>query len=73
MITTKSGSGNKGAKPINVTFKSGFSVEKIANLPVFQDTYGAGANFVTGASNGSWGAAFGKGLIYNASGQAIDH
>ena len=71
LITTKSGSAKKGAKPLNVNVRSGFSIEKIANLPDLQNTYGAGANFVTQSSNGSWGAAFGKGVIYNASGQVV--
>ncbi|PZR28197.1 MAG: SusC/RagA family TonB-linked outer membrane protein [Citrobacter freundii] len=71
MITTKSGSPSKGAKSLNVTYRGGYAIEKIANLPDFQNTYGAGANFRTQSSNGSWGAKFGQGVIYNASGQVI--
>ncbi|MCG2614957.1 SusC/RagA family TonB-linked outer membrane protein [Terrimonas sp. NA20] len=71
MITTKSGSPTKGAKPLNVTYRGGYSIEKVANIPTFQNSYGAGANFRTQSSNGSWGAKFGQGVIYNASGQVI--
>src|SRR4029079_1326369 len=46
-------------------------VETIADLPDFQNTYGAGANFRVQSSNGSWGGKFGKGVIYNATGDVI--
>lgn len=71
LITTKSGSGKKGAKAINVTYKGGFSIEQVANLPTFQNSYGAGANWRTQGANGSWGAKFGLGNIYNSSGNVI--
>lgn len=71
LITTKSGSGKKGAKSLNVNVKSSFSIENIANMPQFQNEYGAGANHRTQASNGSWGARFGKGVIYDGSGNVI--
>ncbi len=71
MITTKSGSPSRGAKSLNVTYRGGYGIEKVANLPEFQNLYGAGANFRTQSSNGSWGAKFGQGVIYNASGQVI--
>lgn len=72
VITTKSGSGKKGAKPLNVTFKSGVSAERISNLPEYQNTYGSGANFDprTG-SNGSWGARFGLGNVYDQDGNIL--
>jgi TonB-linked SusC/RagA family outer membrane protein len=72
VITTKSGSGKKGPKPLNVTFKSSVSAEKISNLPDYQNTYGSGANFDprTG-SNGSWGARFGLGNVYNGVGDIL--
>jgi TonB-linked SusC/RagA family outer membrane protein len=72
VITTKSGSGKKGAKPLNVTFKSGISAEVISNLPEYQNTYGSGANFDprTG-SNGSWGARFGLGNVYDQDGNIL--
>ncbi len=71
MITTKSGSPSRGAKTLNVTYRGGYSIEKVSNLPEFQNSYGAGANFRTQGSNGSWGAKFGQGVIYNASGVVI--
>ena len=64
LITTKSGNPRKGQKSLNVTYKTGYSVEKISGIPEFQNTYGAGANFAMAGSNGSWGAKFGKGVIY---------
>jgi TonB-linked SusC/RagA family outer membrane protein len=71
LITTKSGAPKKGAKSLNVTYRASYSVEKIADIPEFQNSYGAGANFRTQSSNGSWGARFGKGVIYNNVGQVI--
>ena len=68
VITTKSGSA-KSAKTnkSTVTFGSGIYFENIANLPDYQNKYGAGANFkYSETSNGSWGPAFGKaGVVYN--------
>ncbi len=72
VITTKSGSAKKGAKPVNVNFKTGISVERIANLAEYQNDYGSGANQVAGTgSNGSWGAKFGLGNVYTAGGAVI--
>jgi TonB-linked SusC/RagA family outer membrane protein len=71
LITTKSGNPKKGAKPLNVTYRAGYSIEKVADIPDFQNSYGAGANFKTGGSNGSWGAKFGKGVIYDLNGLVI--
>lgn len=71
VITTKSGNPKKGAKSLNISYKGGFSFEKIADIPDFQNDYGAGANFRTQSSNGSWGAKFGRGVIYDASGNVI--
>jgi len=71
LITTKSGSPKKGSKPLTVTYRGGYSIEKIADIPEFQNLYGAGANFRTQSSNGSWGAKFGKGVIYDAAGNVI--
>ncbi|MEN9908413.1 MAG: hypothetical protein RLZZ540_1562 [Bacteroidota bacterium] len=68
VITTKSGSAksNKTNKS-TVTFGSGVYLENIANLPDYQNKYGAGSNFkYSETSNGSWGPAFGKaGALYN--------
>lgn len=71
LITTKSGAPKKGAKSLNVTYRAGYSIEKISDIPDFQNSYGAGANFRTQSSNGSWGAKFGKGVIYDAGGNVI--
>src|SRR6185503_16658206 len=64
LITTKSGNPKKGQKSLNVTYKTGYSLEKISSIPEFQNVYGAGANFAVASSNGSWGGKFGKGVIY---------
>ncbi len=72
VITTKSGSGKKGAKPLNISLKSGVSIEKIANLPEYQNSYGTGAqNRAGGGSNGSWGGRFGSGNVYDAGGNVV--
>lgn len=71
LITTKSGNPKKGQKSLNVTYKTGYSIEKIAAIPEFQNDYGAGANWRVQSSNGSWGGKFGKGVIYNATGDVI--
>jgi TonB-linked SusC/RagA family outer membrane protein len=71
LITTKSGAPKKGPKSLNVTYRAGYSIEKVADIPNFQNTYGAGANFRTQSSNGSWGAKFGRGVIYDAGGNII--
>ena len=71
LITTKSGAPRKGQKSLNVTYKTGYSIENISGIPEFQNTYGAGANFRVQSSNGSWGGKFGKGVIYNAGGDVI--
>ena len=71
LITTKSAAPKKGQKSLNVTYKTGYSQEKISGIPEFQNLYGAGANFRVQASNGSWGGKFGKGVIYNSTGDVI--
>ncbi len=71
LITTKSGSASRGRKGFEVSFKSSYAFEKIGNLPDYQNDYGAGANFRTQNSNGSWGGRFGLGNIYNAAGDVI--
>ena len=58
LITTKSGSASRSKKGLEVTFKSSYAIEKIGNLPTFQNEYGAGANMRTQNSNGSWGGPF---------------
>jgi TonB-linked SusC/RagA family outer membrane protein len=73
VITTKSGSAKKaGGKSFNLNFKSSISLERIANLPNYQNSYGSGAQLVAGTgSNGSWGARFGSGNVYNSSGAVL--
>ncbi|MEI8075351.1 MAG: SusC/RagA family TonB-linked outer membrane protein [Bacteroidota bacterium] len=71
LITTKSGNPKKGRKTLNVSYKGGYSQETIAALPDFQNVYGAGANFREQGSNGSWGAKFGRGVIYDGSGNVL--
>jgi TonB-dependent SusC/RagA subfamily outer membrane receptor len=36
LITTKSGAPKKGAKTLNITYRSGYSIEKIADIPDFR-------------------------------------
>jgi TonB-linked SusC/RagA family outer membrane protein len=72
IITTKSGTAKKGAKPLNITLKSGISIERISNLPEYQNTYGSGANFdARTGSNGSWGRRFGSGNVYDQDGNIL--
>jgi TonB-linked SusC/RagA family outer membrane protein len=59
VITTKSGSSKtKLSEKLNVNVGIGTSFENIANLPDYQNTYGAGANFQYQNANGSWGPRF---------------
>ncbi|MBL0356199.1 MAG: TonB-dependent receptor plug domain-containing protein [Chitinophagaceae bacterium] len=71
VITTKSGSAKKGAKPLNVNFRSSYSSEKIASLPEYQNSYGTGAQLRYSNSNGSWGPRFGLGNVYDGGGNII--
>jgi TonB-dependent SusC/RagA subfamily outer membrane receptor len=58
LYTTKAGSNRRSQKGLEMTFNSSYSIEKIANLPDYQNKYGAGSNGNYAAANGSWGAAF---------------
>ena len=61
VITTKTGGGGqRGPKGIQVGYTTGYSIEKVAALPNYQNKYGAGANFVNSSANGSWGPEFGN-------------
>ena len=60
VITTKTGGGGRGPKGIQVGYSTGYSIEKVAALPNYQNKYGAGANFVNSSANGSWGPEFGN-------------
>jgi len=59
LIKTKSGSISTAKKKMEVTLSTSWSLESVANLPDYQNKYGAGANFAYSNSNGSWGPAFG--------------
>jgi hypothetical protein len=72
MIVTKSGSPKKGAKSLNVSYKAGFSWEKVADIPEFQNGYGARVRtsgfrhrMVHGVVN------FGSGNVYDGTGNVI--
>lgn len=58
IITTKSGSARRATKGTEINFKSSFSRETIANLPEYQNEYGAGSQLGYSNANGSWGPAF---------------
>ena len=60
IITTKSGSRDRrpSQRGMEVSFRSSLAWEEIANLPDYQNTYGAGVDFVAQNVNGSWGAPF---------------
>ncbi len=57
VITTKSGSAKK-SKGTEMSLKSSVSTETIANLPDYQNEYGAGSQLAYSNANGSWGPAF---------------
>jgi TonB-linked SusC/RagA family outer membrane protein len=59
VITTKSGTGSaKKSNKMSVNVSSGIYFETIANLPDYQNKYGAGSNFNYANANGSWGPSF---------------
>lgn len=59
VITTKSGSSKTGKNnKMSVNVGMGSYFENIANLPDYQNTYGAGSNFNYSNANGSWGPRF---------------
>lgn len=64
VVTTKTGRGRKANKGLEVTLSSSYTLEEIASLPVFQNKYGAGADFNYQQANGSWGAAFNNAAGY---------
>ncbi len=57
VISTKSGS-TRRTKGAEITFKSSASMERIANYPEYQNSYGAGSQLDYSNANGSWGPAF---------------
>lgn len=58
VITTKTGNSKVGKGGLEVGFSTSYSIEKVANLPDYQNTYGTGTNFAFSQVNGSWGAPF---------------
>ena len=60
IIKTKSGSASVAQKGLEVTYSSSASLERVANLPEYQNTYGTGTLFTYANANGSWGAKFGS-------------
>ena len=58
VIKTKSGSATSGKKKTEVALRSSWNWENIANLPTYQNTYGAGSLFTYSNANGSWGPRF---------------
>lgn len=59
VITTKSGSpGSNVNNKLSVSYSNGTYFENIANLPDYQNKYGAGNNFQYNNVNGSWGPSF---------------
>ncbi|MBC9911263.1 SusC/RagA family TonB-linked outer membrane protein [Chitinophaga varians] len=59
IITTKSGSANTGKRKTEVTYSSSLSMERVANLPKYQNEFGPGASGNYQNANGSWGPKFG--------------
>jgi TonB-linked SusC/RagA family outer membrane protein len=58
VIKTKAGSASTANRGLEVTFNTSYALEDIANLPIYQNSYGAGSDFTYANSNGSWGARF---------------
>lgn len=58
VITTKAGK-KVSRKGLEVAVNSSYSVEEVSNLPVYQERYGGGNNFLHVNGNfGNWGAPF---------------
>ena len=58
IITTKSGSLKK-KDGFKVNYRTSYAMEEVANLPTYQNSYGAGTNFTYANANGTWGPKFG--------------
>lgn len=59
LIETKSGGASFGKKSFTATIAQTNYLNKITNLPDFQDTYGVGNNFISApGNNGSYGPSF---------------
>lgn len=72
LITTKSGSAKASRKGLEVTYRTSYAIEQIANLPEYQNKYGTGTNFNYAQANGSWGAPF-SGTAPYSSPDSIPH
>ncbi len=74
VVTTKAGSNRTSRKGFEMSYSSGFAIERIANLPEYQNKYGTGSGFAYAEANGSWGPAFdrpGPGVNYLADGSIV--
>lgn len=58
IITTKGSVSRASKKGLEMSYSTSYSVEKIANLPEYQNKYGNGSEFNYQNANGSWGPAF---------------
>jgi TonB-linked SusC/RagA family outer membrane protein len=58
VITTKTGSAKTSKKGLEGSFSSSYSIEEVANLPVYQNKYGTGSQSVFAHANGTWGPAY---------------
>jgi len=58
LIETKTGSGDRSKKGLEVTYTGTFAIEQISSIPEYQNTYGNGVNFIYQNANGSWGPRF---------------
>ncbi|MFM7852512.1 MAG: SusC/RagA family TonB-linked outer membrane protein, partial [Flammeovirgaceae bacterium] len=58
VITTKSGSSKSTKKGLEGSFSSSYSIERVANLPDYQNKYGTGSQSVFAHANGTWGPAY---------------
>jgi TonB-linked SusC/RagA family outer membrane protein len=58
VITTKTGSSKVSRKGLEGSFSSSYSIERVANLPDYQNKYGPGSQSVFAHANGTWGPAF---------------
>jgi TonB-dependent SusC/RagA subfamily outer membrane receptor len=58
VITTKTGSSKSTKKGLEGSFSTSYSIERVANLPEYQNKYGTGSQSVFAHANGTWGPAF---------------
>jgi TonB-linked SusC/RagA family outer membrane protein len=59
VVTTKSGNSKSSqSEKLSINVGAGTYFETIANLPDYQNSYGAGSNFQYANANGSWGPSF---------------